>query len=219
MSDQRFDVTAMCLTCGTTRHARAVRSDGWVVLFRPELRCKTCATTTTHAVADKTARYGWREDGLRQICGETNRLLATLELMPNVDLRWSEGDWCLAHIAIQSPSLEWLSDHPGEDSFPCICEEPPRGRPEPGVGGIGAQPAGRVVPHRGRFVVELDTRVEREELAGPLRGLLERLAAGQVTRAAYLSPAYSVSAEAYMLGKQIAERRRQSARQRNEERR
>lgn len=175
---ERKNVAAMCLTCGAARQARAIiniEDGGFARLVRPNLTCRGCGAVTEHDVVDRMPWYGDREDGLRFYCAEANRLIAVLAEMPNIDLRWSEGRWCLAHgYAALKPSLDWIGSHPGEDRFPCVCDQ--YGEPAP-----GAAPAGFVVADGERWLVELDLRQSRERLVAPLRRLVRLVEIDKLT--------------------------------------
>jgi len=151
-----------------------------------------------HDLVDRQARYGHREDGLRFYCAEANRLIAELAEMPNVDLRWGEGRWCLAHgyLAL-SPSLDWLSTHPDQDRFPCTCS--PVGKPP-----SGAPPAGTIVDGGDYWVIELDLRLQRELLVVPLQKLVRRIKSGGLA-AGHLPLAYNVDWHVRSAGRQLAE--------------
>jgi len=190
VSGTRVDVTAMCLTCGATRHARADQGKDWRRLVRRDLTCKSCHAVTRHCVADKTPGYGEKEDGMRFLCAEVDRLFEEISAMPHVDVRWQEMPWCLAHSPVEPP-LSWFLAT-GEEEFRCICDE------HPPIYSAGAQPAGWIVEgaDEGDWLIELDLRQPRERLGSPLREVRTALRAGEA-KPGYLRHAYAVSVDLY----------------------
>ena len=172
MSVQSVEVTAMCLTCGAARSAKArPQSGGYAWLYRDTLRCAGCGHTTRHIESYVHPDYGTREDAERAACSKTQRYLRLLEDCGDVDIRWSTMPWCLNGHSEEEVSIEWRLMNPDDPVPGCRCAErcPP-----------GARPAGRLArtTDGDRWVVELDDRQPLDRLSGPLERLWRDLTCG-----------------------------------------